>query len=291
MAPYNIVNRKRMAIDAEAKIIREKWIAIIERNREQDPSFKEQKARNSLHICELHFAPEDIEHSVDRKKVRFGSLPSQNLPKKSFEKDAEPSFLQIEKREKQEVPLSKPKRACKSFDLFSESVAKLKLNGWDRKLNDSSYIFERKEKGFIASKIKVNVDESLDFAVTIFGLSFPDDHYIYKKYKRNVRIHSIASLLQELLKLTVCEGVDKFHDGLNRHSVAREIDLFENNFQGGNEAQDHSKDYFRSMNCKLLSEKATYENCIPAQPRKKRTKKTCPQLKLKPQFQEQGQRN
>ena len=51
------------AIDAEAKIIREKWIAIIERNREQDPSFKEQKARDSLHICELHFAPEDIEHS------------------------------------------------------------------------------------------------------------------------------------------------------------------------------------------------------------------------------------
>ena len=221
---------------------------------------------------------------VDRKKVRFGSLPSQNLPKKSFEKNAEPrssSFLQIEKREKQEVPLSKPKRACKSFDLFSESVAKLKLNGWDRKLNDSSYIFEWKEKGFIASKIKVNVDESLDFAVTIFGLSLPDDHYIYKKYKRNIRVHSIASLLQELLKLTVCEGVDKFHDGINRHSVAREIDPFENNFQGGNEAQDHSKDYFRSKNCKLLSEKATCENCIPAQPRKKKDKKVLSPAKIK----------
>ncbi len=49
--------------DAEAKNIREKWIAVIERNREKDPSFKSQKERDTLHICELHFAPEDIEYS------------------------------------------------------------------------------------------------------------------------------------------------------------------------------------------------------------------------------------
>ena len=51
------------AIDAEAKNIRDKWIAIIERNRQEDPAFKLQKERDTLHICELHFAPEDIEHS------------------------------------------------------------------------------------------------------------------------------------------------------------------------------------------------------------------------------------
>ena len=66
--------------------------------------------------------------------------------------------------------------------------------------------------------------ENLMIAViSLKGKSLPDDHYIYKKYKRNVRVHSIASLLQELLKLTVCGGVNKSHNGLNRHSVEREI--------------------------------------------------------------------
>ena len=51
------------AIDAEAKSIREKWIAVIERNRQEDTSFNSQKERDTLHICELHFAPEDIEYS------------------------------------------------------------------------------------------------------------------------------------------------------------------------------------------------------------------------------------
>ena len=50
-------------IDAEAKNIRDKWIAIIKRSRQEDPAFKSQKERDTLHICELHFAPEGIEHS------------------------------------------------------------------------------------------------------------------------------------------------------------------------------------------------------------------------------------
>ncbi len=51
------------AIDQEASIIREQWIAAIARNREEDPDFRSQKERDTLHNCELHFNPEDIEHS------------------------------------------------------------------------------------------------------------------------------------------------------------------------------------------------------------------------------------
>ena len=126
---------------------------------------------------------------VDRKKVRFGSLPTQNLPRRSFEKKAESrssSSSQIEKRKIQEQSEKKPKRVYKDFVFFSKSVSKLKLNGWDRKLQENRYTFEKKETGFIASKIKVIVDESLEFSVAVFGWSLPDDHPIYKHYKRNV---------------------------------------------------------------------------------------------------------
>eukprot|EP00112_Aurelia_sp_Birch-Aquarium-sp1_P019875 Seg500.5 transcript_id=Seg500.5/GoldUCD/mRNA.D3Y31 product="DNA transposase THAP9" pseudo=true protein_id=Seg500.5/GoldUCD/D3Y31 len=225
-----------------------------------------------------------VEFGVDRKKVRFGSLPTQNLPKRSFEKKPEPrssSSSQIEKRKSQEQSEKKPKRVYKDFDFFSKSVSKLKLNVWDRKLHENRYIFEKKEMGFIACKIKVIVDESLDFSVAVFGWSLPDDHPIYKHYKRNVRHDTIASILGEHSNLTLCQGLYAFHDGLNKHSVAREIDPFGDDCDGDNETQVISKEYFRSKNCKLLSEKAICDTCIPAKSRKKKCKKVLSPAKAK----------
>ena len=221
---------------------------------------------------------------VDRKKVRFGSLPTQNLPRRSFEKKAESrssSSSQIEKRKIQEQSQKKPKRVYKDFDFFSKSVSKLKLNGWDRKLHENRYTFEKKETGFIASKIKVIVDESLDFSVAVFGWSLPDDHPIYKHYKRNVRHDTVASILGELSNLTLCQGLDAFHDGLQKHTVAREIDPFGDDCDGNNESQVISKEYFRSKNCILLSDKAICNTCIPAQSRKKKCKKVLSPAKVK----------
>ena len=91
-------------------------------------------------------------------------MPTQKFPRISFENKAEPSSSrssQMEKHKIQEQSDKKPKRAYKDSAFFLKSVSKLKLNGWDRKQHENRYTFEKKETGFIASKIKIIVDESL----------------------------------------------------------------------------------------------------------------------------------
>ncbi len=130
-------------------------------------------------------------------------------------------------------------------------------------------------------QIKVIVDESLDFSVAVYGWSLPDDHPIYKHYKRNVRHNTVASILGEISILTLCQGLCDFHDGLNKHSVAREIDPFGDDVDRDDETQVISREYFRSKNCKLLSEKATCDTCIPAKSRKKKCQKALSPAKAK----------
>eukprot|EP00794_Sanderia_malayensis_P001698 gene1698-1892_t len=90
------------------------------------PDFKSQKDRDKLHICELHFTPEDIERCVD-KKVKFGRIPTQNFPTKSFEREAKPrasSAVQIEKRKTKEfAEEQKPKRVY-SLNAYRKGLKK-----------------------------------------------------------------------------------------------------------------------------------------------------------------------
>ena len=78
-----------------------------------------------------------------------------------------------------------------------------------------------------------------------------------------------------------CQDLDAFHNGLKKHSVAREIDPFGDDCAGNNEAQNASKEYFRSKSCKLLSGQAICNNCISAQCRKRKCKKVISPTKVK----------
>ena len=119
---------------------------------------------------------------VDRKKVKFGRIPTQNFPKKSFQKQAKPrtsSAVQIEKRKSKEfVEEQKPKRVYSDFIFLCKSLSSLKLHGWDKKLTENKCILEKKDPDFMISKIKLIIDECLDFSIIIFGLALPDDHQV-----------------------------------------------------------------------------------------------------------------
>ena len=51
----------RHSDDVETKEWREKVLAVLKKYRVEDEGFKRQLAANTLHICEKHFRPEDIE--------------------------------------------------------------------------------------------------------------------------------------------------------------------------------------------------------------------------------------
>ena len=41
--------------------LRDKWLQVITKYREKDKYFKEQIENDTVHVCELHFSPVDIE--------------------------------------------------------------------------------------------------------------------------------------------------------------------------------------------------------------------------------------
>jgi hypothetical protein len=64
---------------------REGWIDAILRTRQLDADLKKQIENNSIYICEIHFKDEYIERFAKRKSLETGSIPTENLPKKSLD--------------------------------------------------------------------------------------------------------------------------------------------------------------------------------------------------------------
>ena len=53
--------------------------------RETDAAFSAQIATNHVYACQRHFDPDDYNVFPTRKKLKFGAIPSKNLPEKSIE--------------------------------------------------------------------------------------------------------------------------------------------------------------------------------------------------------------
>lgn len=54
-------------------------------SRQLDVDLKRQIENNSIYICEIHFKDEYIERFPKRKSLETGSIPTENLPKKSLD--------------------------------------------------------------------------------------------------------------------------------------------------------------------------------------------------------------
>lgn len=157
-------------------------------------------------------------------------------------------------------------------------------------MSENKCILEKNDPDFMISKIKVIIDECLDFSVVVFGVALPDDHPVYKLFKRNVLHDTVASLLKELTKCNLCQGLKEFHNGLNKHVVVKNFDPFEDDTIVA--GQENQKEFLRSKDCQLLSTSEVCNSCVSSQTRRKRaTKKSCLQQKLRHQSQEQDQRN
>ena len=64
---------------------RKSWINAILRTRQLDANLKGHIESNNIHICESHFKAEYIETFSKRKSLQTGSIPTENLPVKSFD--------------------------------------------------------------------------------------------------------------------------------------------------------------------------------------------------------------
>ena len=141
-----------------------------------------------------------------RKTIRLGALPSSNLPKKSHETRKTPERRHINIVQEREATPTKELARTTYFNFvdFYSRIRELKLNDWKLEFNDSQVTFKKFTTPYITPNFEVIVDESLEFTCLIFGWLLPDEHEIYKEYRRSVRNHTITELFQQLLTYNLC---------------------------------------------------------------------------------------
>ena len=74
---------------------------------------------------------------------------------------------------------------------------------------------------FLLPEIEIIVDDGLGFTVKVFGCMLPEDHCLYKVYRRTMANVTIVTLIRELEIYKLCNGVHttQLTDNLFHHVI------------------------------------------------------------------------
>ena len=89
----------------------------------------------------------------------------------------------------------------KSLNELHTRALKLKLTGWiiDEAENNVTLSYSEPLLYHIP-KYETIIDDGLEFTVIVYGFSLPDDHVLYKKYKRLMGNVTVSNLICDLQK-------------------------------------------------------------------------------------------
>ncbi|XP_047124807.1 uncharacterized protein LOC124807192 isoform X3 [Hydra vulgaris] len=199
----------------------------------------------------------DVIEESGRKTLKLGSVPTLNLPVKSHE------TFTTERRKLEKVCINKPKTkkaVCyKHWEDFVSRATKLKnVYNWQVTIDDNKQIaqFKNFEIPFSLPKCEVIVNDSLEFTCLLFGWKLPDDHIIYKDFKRSMTNVLIQNLLQKISLLNVCKGIDQeiINSSVLNHVIPFDYDL-------DTISPMQYKELKRHKDCRVLHEESECDIC------------------------------
>ena len=104
------------------------------------------------------------------------------------------------------------------------------------------------EKPYIVPKVEVVVEITLGFTCLVFGFKVPEDHAIYKNYRRSLTNITIQNLFLELEEYAICDRVDAGSENATIHHVIPR----ETNPEHFDVSPVQVKHYRRLPNCHVL---------------------------------------
>eukprot|EP00795_Rhopilema_esculentum_P009853 gene9853-18438_t len=243
------------AKDEKSKQWRKELLNIITKYRKQDKSFKRQLANDTLHICKKHFVPEDIttHHGakLTKKFLKFGVLPTKELTKKSMDHhfpDQSQKSRPPRSIVKDSDPTDREKSCYKDFKDVCSRVKKLSIKDWHVDVSEDKIEIKKHQVPYILPRLCVEINERLCFTIYVFNWRIPVDHFLYKQFKRTLKLITISELLRIIENLNICKG----HSALSHSgkSIQHSIPLFleEDNEDNPSYAAKHfyrAKYYYR----------------------------------------------
>ena len=159
--------------------------------------------------------------------MKEGAIPYLNLPEKSLPTTVitPRSTTSIEKRIT--CIASKiddaPKKCYKDFEDVSKKIKLLKAVGWDIIQHDQIIKLVKYEASYEIPKYEINVDNSLNFTIRVYGWLLPETHELYVKKFRSIQNITLSRLMQVLDLFKFCEGIPdsciSFSDQIKKHII------------------------------------------------------------------------
>ena len=179
---------------------RAEWIRIVCRTRVKDADLERQFGANTFHLCEIHFDLDDIDVFPKRKVLRTGSIPTRNLPKKSFDAGENFKERRVVERKIQD-PLLKP--IYESFETVEKSIGKMKLFPWRTEVEKDMINLFLDDTEMYVPRLSVTVSnkESLDTKCYYFGWRIPSFPNL------DIQSNSVRQILNFLETSCICCGI------------------------------------------------------------------------------------
>ena len=177
------------------------------------------------------------------------------MPKKSHDR-AEPTKPRAAcsvVREENQKPESRGEAIYKNFLDLCRQITRLKsLKEWDVKALDDRVILKKVQDEFLIPVFEIIIDDSLGFAVKVFGCYIPEDHELYLSTKRLVRNFTVSALVDNVVRLyKPCSGVQPVGEltkQIFHHVVPMSVDpLIDETSQ-----VFPDKGFWRGKNCSIL---------------------------------------
>ena len=189
---------------------RKSWINAILRTRQLDANLKGQIESNNIHICESHFKAEYIETFSKRKSLQTGSIPTENLPVKSFDHLSANSTSAPRKEPAPRHVSQETKIIYASLDNLDAYLKKAErypyFQGWKWYKEINKTIIEFKETEYLIAKFSILVESTLKYTVLVYGWALPNDHPIYVSNERSLQCCNFKTLCIEIGSLVICKG-------------------------------------------------------------------------------------
>lgn len=194
----------------------------------------------------------DEGQKLTKKFVKFGALPSQNLPQKSF--DFKASQINISRPARsivQDVVAKKAHSYYQNIQDVKNRVGKLVLKEWAIAIEENKVTLAKYQCPYILPKLEITIDESLAYTISMCKWYLPDDHSLYKDFKRTVRMVTVSDLVRNTERLQICKGHRQ--DFLTGKSIRHAIPL-DNNIEEATELNQPfiTNDFLRARDCDML---------------------------------------
>ena len=185
-----------------------------------------------VYICSAHFCEGDIQKNVSRSWIKFGKLPTQNMPDKSIKEKETPKRRQLIKYD---VPTKvQKKQLYRSLEDISSAFRSLKsFPQWQLNAvsdNESPSTSSATGIAIIAlhfahwpstiymkqgiSAHNLFVSYYFSFKISLLGIKVPSTHSIYLMKLMGAESVTIASMLSTVQKYKLCEGYSDSHGPL-----------------------------------------------------------------------------